>query len=127
MGGRESIHGWVITGYVFAALYALIGAAGFTYDHFLGGVALVCAALYGLGSLIANAGGYRTAQVVLTIGGIPTLPLGIVMIIAGAKIGKWAPRRPVARSTSGGRDRRTRRFYRLRATGVRGGPARGPE
>jgi hypothetical protein len=123
MEGRESFQGWLTTSYVFAALYALIGAAGFSYDQFLGGVALVCAALYGLGGVIAAFGSYRTAQVVLTIGGILALPLGIVMIIAGAKIGEGAQRRS---STSGGPDRHTRRLSGLRPTDVHGGAGSRP-
>jgi len=93
--GQGSVKGWIITGYVFSAFYILIGLMQFpqgkTFTTILGVFALICGVLFGAGSFLASKGNFGTAKVLMIIGGIPALPLGVVMIIAGVKIGKAAP------------------------------------
>ena len=92
MGAAESVKGWVITGWVFTALYAVIGfwqlSLGEGLSTLVGISALVTAALFGSGAMMAGKGNYGGAKVCWIIGGILGLPLGLVMLIAGIKAGK---------------------------------------
>jgi len=62
----------------------------FLEESILGALILICGALFGVGSLLASKGDLGTARVLMMIGGILALPVGVVMIIAGAKFGSAA-------------------------------------
>jgi len=92
MSAGSSAKGWTIAGWVFAALYAVIGifqfGKGDTISTAVGVSAVLTAALFAIGAMLAGKANYGGAKVCWIIGGILGLPLGLVMLIGGIKIGK---------------------------------------
>ena len=113
MSAPDKIKGWVITAWVFAALYLIIGLYGLSKGpSYVGPIPVLrhvilsvfvfsCVALFGIGAMYASEGEYKTAKVLMIIGGIIALPLGVVMIIAGVKIGKAGSRGAPQTGTTG--------------------------
>jgi hypothetical protein len=91
-GPNQTIKRWTIVGVVFSILYTVIAIMSLADERSsmpaLGWIVLVVAILFWIGTLLAATRHYSAARVFLIIGGIPALPLGAVMIIAGVKIAK---------------------------------------
>ncbi|MDI1337931.1 MAG: hypothetical protein PSU94_17255 [Lacunisphaera sp.] len=92
---------WIITGWVFSALYVIIGFSqlgGSGPLHTPVGIsALICAALFGIGAYYLGQNNAKSAKICWIVGGILGLPLGLVMLIGGLKLGKTAPVEPASR------------------------------
>jgi hypothetical protein len=85
----QDIKGWVTTVWAFVAIYVLIGAAQFAVQRgVFGTIIFIIAVLFAAGGYLATQGNYSAAKILLIVGGILGIPLGIVMIIAGVKIGQ---------------------------------------
>jgi len=85
--------GWIIAGWIFTLIYCVIGLwqlnNGRGFLHVPVGIsALVTAALFGAGAYLAGQNNFKPAKICWIIGGILGLPLGLVMLIGGIKLGK---------------------------------------
>jgi hypothetical protein len=88
----KDVKPWIITGYVFTAVYVLLGLAFFSAQEWIvGPLVLIAGVLFGAGSLLASKGNFSAARVLMMIGGVLALPLGLVMIMAGSRFGAAAP------------------------------------
>lgn len=70
-----------IAGFVFTAIYALVGIWQISDDKdVLGAYCLIVATMFFLGSLVVLKGGRKEGRVFLLIGGFMGIPLGLVMV-----------------------------------------------
>lgn len=96
---RSTLRNWTVTAFVFAVLYSIIAVVvamapaetateGEPSSGLMAAVVVAIAAFLWLGAFCAATQLYSAARVLLIIGGVLGFPLGVVMILAGLRIGK---------------------------------------
>jgi hypothetical protein len=84
---RPNAHGWFLTSIILASIYTVFGLIYLLVIPLLGGMVLVTALLAFIGIGQYRACRYGAAAGLLLAAGILGLPLGILFIIAGTKMG----------------------------------------